>query len=120
MTKIYFSEWLAGILADKDIKPVELARLAKIDPGVVTRILKAERDAKPKTLEAIAHALKLPVDLIYEKAGILPTKPEATLLQRKLLHASEGLPESDLQLALSLLEQRREYYKKNPGAKPAK
>lgn len=120
MTKITFSEWLTKILADKDIKPVELARLAKIDPGVVTRILKAERDAKPKTLEAIAHALKLPVDLVYEKAGILPPKVELSPIKRALLHASEGLPDSDLQLALSLLEQRQEYYKKNPGAKPAK
>ena len=120
MTKITFSEWLTDILAEKEIKPVELARLAKIDPGVVTRIIKAERSATPKTLEAIAHALKLPVDLVYEKAGILPQKAELSPIKRKLLHASDGLPDSDVELALSLLEQRQEYYKKNPGTKPVK
>lgn len=120
MTKISFSEWLEKTLADKDIKPVELARMAKIDPGVVTRILKAERSAKPKTLEAIAHALKLPTDFVYEKAGILPSKPELSPIKRKLAHVAEGLPDSDVEMAIAMLEQRSEYYRKNPSAKPAK
>ena len=120
MTKITFSEWLEKTLADKGIKPVELARMAKIDPGVVTRILKAERSATPKTLEAIAHALKLPTDLVYEKAGILPSKPELSPIKRKLIHIAEGLPDSDVETAIALLEQRSEYYRKNPSAKPAK
>lgn len=119
-TRVAFAEWLDAVLVEQDIKPVELARLAKIDPGVVTRILKAERDARPKTLEAIAHALKLPTDLVYEKAGILPTKIELSPIKRKLLHLTEGLPESDVEIAVNILEQRQEYYKKNPGAKPAK
>jgi transcriptional regulator with XRE-family HTH domain len=120
MTKVLFSEWLENLLAEKDIKPVELARMAHIDPGVVTRILKAERAAQPKTLEAIAHALKLPPDFVFEKAGILPSKPELSPIKRKLLHIAEGLPESDIELAISILEQRQEFYKKNPSAKQAK
>lgn len=94
--------------------------MANIDSGVVTRLLKAEREAKPDTLSAIAHALQLPVDLVFEKAGVLPPKPELSPIKRALLHAAEGLPESDVKLALSLLEQRQEFYKKNPNAKPAK
>lgn len=120
MTKVTFSEWLDGVLTDRDIKPVELARLAKIDPGIVTRILKAERSATPKTLEAIAHALKLPIDLVYEKAGILPSKPELSPIKRKLAHLAQDLPDSDIEMAIALLEQRTEYYKKHPAAKPAK
>lgn len=73
-----------------------------------------------QALTAIAHALRLPPDLVFEKAGILPPKPELSPIKRALLHAADGLPDSDLQIALSILEQRREYYKKNPGAKPAK
>jgi transcriptional regulator with XRE-family HTH domain len=120
MTKISFAEWLDAILKDKDIKPVELARSANIDPGVVTRILKAERSATPKTLEAIAHALQLPVDLVYEKAGILPKKTDLSSARRKLLHMSEDLPDSDVEIAISLLEQRKQFYKKNPQSKPTK
>ena len=120
MTKIDFSEWLNSVLIDKDIKPVELARMANIDPGVVTRILKAERSATPKTLEAIAHALKLPIEMVYEKAGILPPKSQLSPIKRKLAHLAEGLPDSDVEIAIALLEQRSEYYKKHPSTKPAK
>ena len=94
--------------------------MAKIDPGVVTRILKAERSATPKTLESIAHALKLPVDLVYEKAGILPSKSNLSSVKRKLVHLAEGLPDSDVEMAIALLEQREAYYKKHPEAKPGK
>lgn len=120
MTKISLAEWLDAILKNKNIKPIELARSANIDPGVVTRILKAERSATPKTLEAIAHALQLPTDLVYEKAGILPKKNELSLAKRKLLHLADGLPDSDVEIAIALLEQREEFYKKNPSAKPSK
>jgi transcriptional regulator with XRE-family HTH domain len=120
MTNIDFAEWLENELDKREIKPVELARIAGIDPGVVTRILKAERSARPKTLESIAHALRLPPEFVFEKAGILPPKPELTPIKRKLLHLAEGLPDSDIELALSILEQRQDYYKKNPQAKPVK
>jgi transcriptional regulator with XRE-family HTH domain len=120
MTNIDFAEWLGNTLSDRDIKPVELARLARIDPGVVSRILNAERKPNPKTLEAIAHALKLPTDLVFEKAGLLPPKIETSPIKRKLAHMAEGLPDSDIEMVIALLEQREAFYKKNPQAKPAK
>ncbi len=120
MTNIDFAEWLGKTLSDRDIKPVELARLARIDPGVISRTLSAERKPSTKTLEAIAHALKLPTDLVFEKAGILPQKIEQSPIKRKLAHLADDLPDSDVEIAIALLEQRAEYYKKNPNAKPAK
>lgn len=67
-----FGDWLSKYLDDKNIKPVELARSANIDPGVITRIIKGERKATPETLASIAHALHLPVKFIFEKYGYLP------------------------------------------------
>lgn len=119
MTNTDFAEWLEKTLVDKKIKPVELARTARIDPGVVSRILKADRKPNPKTLEAIAHALKLPTEFVFEKAGLLPPKIEVSPIKRKLAHLAEGLPDSDVEIAFALLEQRSEYYKKNPNVKPA-
>lgn len=118
MTNISFAEWLQEIMDDREIKSADLARLAHLDPGVITRILKAEREATPKTLTAIAHGLKLPPDYVFEKAGILPPKPELNSLQRELLYASQGMPESDIRMALQILETRAEYYAKHPEAKP--
>jgi len=118
--KIDFAEWLKNILNDKGMKPIDLSRLANIDSGVITRLLKAEREAKPDTLIAIAHALKLPVDLIFEKAGLLQPKSELSAVKRKLLHVAETSFDSDVEIAITLLEQRQEYYKKHPQAKPSK
>lgn len=115
-----FTEWLLEEMGRQKMSQQSLAQKSGITPAQVSRIISGQRGMGEKSLTAIAHALKLPPDLVFEKAGILPPKPEATMLQRKLLHASEGLPESDIALATSLLEQRQEFYKKNPGAKPAK
>lgn len=115
-----FSNWLLAELKSRDMSQSDLAHIAKLGSGTISNIMTGNRKVGQDTLTKIAHALKLPPDLVFEKAGILPPKPEVTLLQRLLLHASEGLPESDIALATSLLEQRREFYKKNPGAKPTK
>ncbi len=121
MTKIDFAEWLDAYISEKGIKPVELARMANIDPGVVTRIIKAERAATPKTLKAIAQALRLPTDFVFEKAGLLqPKADELSPIKRKLIHIIENSLDSDAEIAINLLEQRQEYYKKNPQAKPSK
>ena len=114
------SNWLKQELESRNWKQADLVRETNLDSAVISNLVNGKRRSGESTARAIAHALKLPVDFVFEKAGILPPKPEATMLQRKLLHASEGLPESDIALAMSLLEQRQEFYKKNPGAKPAK
>ncbi len=115
-----FSNWLLKELRDRDMSQSDLAHIAKLGSGTISNIMTGNRKVGQDTLVKIAHALHLPPDFVFEKAGILPPKVELSPIKRALLHASEGLPDSDLQLALSLLEQRQEFYKKNPGVKPAK
>ena len=71
-------------------------------------------------LRKIAKALNLPADLVFEKAGVLPPKPELSPIKRALIHLAESMPDSDIEVALAVLERREEYYKKNPSARPAK
>ena len=47
-----------------------LSRLMGKDQGVISRILSGERNASPETLEAIAHALRVPTELVLRAAGI--------------------------------------------------
>ena len=115
-----FSDWLLKELKERDMTQSDLAHIAKLGSGTISNIMTGTRKVGQETLTKIAHALQLPPDLVFEKAGVLPQKTELSPIKRALLHAAEGLPESDLQLALSLLEQRQEYYKKNPQAKPSK
>lgn len=71
-------------------------------------------------LRKIAKALNLPADFVFEKAGVLPPKPELSPIKRALIHLAEGMPDSDIEVAIAVLEQREEYYRKNPSARPVK
>lgn len=115
-----FSIWLLNELKQRDMTQSDLARAAKLGSGTISNIMSGNRKVGQDTLRAIAHALKLPPDLVFEKAGILPPKIELSPIKRKLLHLAEGLPDSDIEIAIALLEQREDYYKKNPSVKPAK
>lgn len=115
-----FGDWLLERLKEKNMSQSELARIAGLSKGTISNLINGTKGAGQDSLKAIAIALKLPPDLVFEKAGILPQKFELSAIKRALLHAADGLPESDVKLALSLLEQRQEYYKNNPGAKPTK
>lgn len=61
-----------------------------------------------------------PPDLLFEFVNILPAKSELSIIKRKLAHLAQDLPDTDIEMAIALLEQRTEYYKKHPSAKPAK
>lgn len=115
-----FSDWLLNELKQRKMSQSDLARLAKIGTGTISNIMSGNRKVGQDTLQAIAHALKLPPDLVFEKAGLLPPKIELSPIKRKLAHLAEGLPDSDVEIAIALLEQRSEYYKKHPSTKPAK
>lgn len=115
-----FGEWLRDELNKKKISQTELAHIIRVTPAQVSRILSGERSTTSETLVEIAHALRLPPEFIFEKAGILPTKHELSPIKRKLAHLAEDLPDSDIEMAIALLEQRTEYYKKHPSAKLAK
>lgn len=120
MEREKFSDWLLSELKSRGMTQSELARLAGLGSGTISNIMIGNRQVGQDTLAKISHALKLPTDLVFEKAGILPSKPELSPVKRKLAHLAEDLPDSDLESVIAMLEQRQEYYKKHPSAKPAK
>lgn len=115
-----FSNWLKKELESRNWKQADLVRETKLDSAVISNLINGKRRSGENTARAIAHALKLPPEFVFEKAGLLPPKIEVSPIKRKLAHLAEGLPDSDVEIAIALLEQRSEYYKKNPNAKPSK
>lgn len=113
-----FGDWLLEQLKKKNISQSELARIAGLSKGTISNLINGTKGSGEESLIAVAQALNLPHDLVFEKAGKFPPKPELSPIKRALLHVAEGLPDSDVELAISILEQRAEYYKKNPSAKP--
>lgn len=114
-----FNDWLLSQLQNMNWSQADLARYSGLTKGAISKYLSG-RTPDEAALRKIAHALKLPPELVFEKAGILPSKPELSPIKRKLAHLAQDLPDSDIEMAIALLEQRTEYYKKHPSAKPAK
>jgi transcriptional regulator with XRE-family HTH domain len=122
-----FNDWLGIELERRNLKPIELARLAHVDPGAISRILNGDRKPSPETLEAFAHALKLPPEEVYRAAGLLPPDVDESLLDKRIRHLVETLPtDEDKEEVLAYVELRhklaeeRGRYEAKPKAKPAK
>lgn len=115
-----FADWLLNELQNREMSQADLARLSGITTAQISRIISGGRKPGDVALNGIARAFRMPPEKVFELAGLLPPSSDKDLspIKRALLKVAEGLPDSDVQLALSLLEQRKEYYKKNPGAKP--
>ena len=99
-----FSSWLLEELDQRDMSQSDLARACNITPARISHIVSGERSVGTKSLTNIAQALKLPVDFIFEKAGLLPPSSDLSRTQRTLINFAKGLPDSDLELANVLLE----------------
>lgn len=120
MNKVEFGIFIRQEREKKNWSQADLARESGLYRSLINNIENGVSNPSPATLRSLANALNYPARLFFEFMNLLPVESELSPIKRALLHAADGLPESDVKLALSLLEQRQEYYKKNPGAKPAK
>lgn len=114
-----FNKWLLEELKEKDWTQADLSRASGLTSAAISKYING-RIPDEDALRKISKALKLPAEFVFEKAGKLPTKPELSPIKRKLAHVAEGLPDSDVEIAIALLEQREAFYKKNPAAKPSR
>lgn len=69
-----FSEWLASEMEARGYGVCEMARRAKNPPGTISRILSGMRTPGPAVCRAIAEALEMPVEEVFQRAGII-TRP---------------------------------------------
>ena len=111
---------MSDALKELKLSQQELAERAGLSPTTINTYLSGRRGASKETLAKIAQALKLPPAYVFEKAGILPPSPETSITKRKLAHVANQLPDSDVKIALYILEHRLEFYKKHPQARPEK
>jgi len=116
MGKYDFADWLNQELNNRDWKPADLAKKAGLASGILSRILNRERNAGTETCNAIAQALKIPAEVVFRHAGLLPPKPEMDSLLEECIFIFDSLPESDKEeileiarLKLSLKERRGGY-----------
>lgn len=99
-----FAEWLQSTLDNRDMKPVQLARKANIDPGVISRILSRERQPSLETLKSIAHGLGIPIDVILEEMNVIPRNKDASPKKRELMEKLKTADDSTVQFVIEMLD----------------
>lgn len=119
MNKVEFGEWVRKERNNRDWSQADLARASGLYRSLINNIENGVSESAPKTLSALARAFGYEPQYLFELADLLPPKTELSPIKQKILKLTEDLPESDVEFILTLLEQRRDFYKKRPKARPA-
>lgn len=101
--KMDFTYWLQSEREKRSWSQSDLARFSGLNRAVINK-LETGTEPMPKTLIAIARALHLPADLVFEKAGLLPPKSELSAKKRELLARLENADDATVQTVIEILE----------------
>lgn len=107
-----FSDWLLKELQQRNITQAHLATIAGLGSGTISNIMSGNRKVGTGTLEKIAKALNIPVDEVFQAAGLLPgIKRAREVLTDRFAEVLSELPDDDIDdlynLALSKLERHQ-------------
>ena len=89
--KIHFSEWLQMEMDKRGWSQSDLARYADLNRAVINKLLNGKSHPQPPTLEAISRALKIPIEVIYRAAGLLPVTPENDDTLEEAIHVLKSI-----------------------------
>ncbi len=99
-----FGTWLLNELESRGLSQSELARMAGLARGTLSNLINGTRGRGPDSIEAIARALKLPPELVFREAGLLPSKPSRDDETEELNYLIEQLPPDKKPIARSILK----------------
>ena len=104
-----FNEWLLEQLKANNWSQADLARATGLSNAAISRYF-GGRIPDKEELRRIAHALKLPPEFVFEKAGLLPTKPKENekIIQMRHLLADPVLTDEDREEILELIKTNEE------------
>jgi len=95
-----FANWLAGQLALRKWKALDLANRSNLSVSAIRGFLHAQRAPEPVSCKKLASGLGLPVDIVYEKAGYMSGSETLSSPKRSLIEFVKRMPDAD---ALKLL-----------------
>lgn len=99
------SVWLNNEMATRQWSQSDLARKSGLHRAVISKILSENTKPTPETCQALAEALKLPIEQVYRAANLLPSHPEQDELVARAEYLLQSFKtEQYRQIALSMLE----------------
>ena len=89
--RIHFSEWLQSEMDKRGWSQSDLARYADLNRAVINKLLNGKSHPQPPTLGAISRALKIPIEITYRAAGLLPSSPENDDTLEEAIHVLKSI-----------------------------
>ena len=103
--RIHFSEWLQAEMDKRDWTQSDLARNADLNRAVINKLLNGKSHPQPATLEAISRALRIPIEITYRAAGLLPTTADNDDTLEEAIHVLKSIQSSQRKAtAIALLK----------------
>jgi len=104
-----FADWLVEEMRRRDWSQANLAKKTGISRGGISNLINRVRQPSPKTCRAISHAFDMPVDLVLQKAGILPTgnNSDEDPLIRMITHLSSQLDPEDREEIIAFIQTKK-------------
>jgi transcriptional regulator with XRE-family HTH domain len=110
-----FSDWLLNELKSRDMSQSDLARIGGLGSGTISNIMSGNRKVGQDTLKKIASALRLPTDLVFEKAGIFAPKSTDPIIA-EITHLASQLPPEDVQDLIDLARSKIQRHERTANA----
>lgn len=97
-----FADWLQREMDERAWNVQDMARAGDFHPSHLYRVLNRERNPGLDLCTGIAHALNYPPDLVFTKAGLLPSKPQDDIT-REATHLFDQLSDADQETVLIMM-----------------
>lgn len=91
-----FNEWLLKQLEERGWKQADLARYSGITTGSISNYINGRIPDK-NVLKKIAKAFKIPPEIVFRAANLLPEENPKTELIEQITHLIQELPQSEQQ-----------------------
>ena len=86
-----FAEWLQIEIDKRGWSQSDCARAADLNRAVINKLLNGKSNPQPFTLVAIARGFKIPVEMVYRAAGLLPPSMDGDEATEELVYLYKSI-----------------------------
>ncbi len=86
-----FAEWLQAEINKRGWSQSDCARAADLNRAVINKLLNGKSSPQPSTLVAIARGFKIPVEMVYRAAGLLPPSMDDDETTEELIYLFKNI-----------------------------
>ena len=86
-----FTEWLQAEMDKRGWSQSDCARACDLNRAVINKLLNGKCKPQPTTLMAIARGFKIPIEIVYRAAGLLPPSSDGDDTTLEVLYIFKSL-----------------------------